>query len=119
MARAETVIETEWEVVEGSHGRERSPYLAICRGQRCYLRVPGVCTASGCDDGTVVPAHSNQSRHGKGAGIKANHRFTVPGCFSCHAWIDQGPAPRQTKFNFWDMAFFEWEPIREKLMGKA
>ena len=43
-------------------------YLALCRGQDCYLMLPHV-TIHGRE--TVVPAHSNQSQHGKGMGIKA------------------------------------------------
>ncbi|MEK6420006.1 MAG: hypothetical protein V4801_10395 [Burkholderia gladioli] len=92
---------------------EGSKYLAACRGERCYLRVGGICI--GAD--TVVPCHSNQGRHGKGMGVKAKHEFTVPGCGACHAWIDQGPAPRANKFETWDRAFAAWEPVRARKMG--
>jgi hypothetical protein len=94
---------------------EGSKYLAACRGESCFLRVPGVCIGSS----TVVPAHSNQSRHGKGMGIKADHKYTVPACQACHAYIDQGPAPRQKKFNLWDYAYELWLPVRERKMGLA
>ncbi|VBC97839.1 gp74 [Burkholderia pseudomallei] len=43
---------------------EGSKYLAACRGEPCFLRVPGVCRLNPLDE-TVVPCHSNQSRHGK------------------------------------------------------
>lgn len=34
-------------------------------------------------------AHSNFSVHGKGKGIKADDRYTLPLCHSCHADLDQ------------------------------
>lgn len=89
-------------------------YLAACRGERCYLNVFGVCLH---DRATVVPCHSNQRKHGKGMGIKAKHEFTVPGCRACHAFIDQGNAPREFKFSAWDRAYAEWEPVRVRKMG--
>ncbi|WP_369070781.1 hypothetical protein [Burkholderia gladioli] len=95
---------------------EGSKYLAACRGERCYLRVPGVCWLLDVDY-TVVPCHSNQAKHGKGMGIKANHEFTVPGCRACHAWIDQGPAPRAHKFETWDRGYEAWVPVRARKMG--
>lgn len=93
---------------------EGSKYLAACRGESCYLRVPGVCLFSSV---TVVPCHSNQSKHGKGLGIKAAHEFTVPGCMACHAWIDQGPATRELKFSTWDCGYALWLPVRAAKMG--
>jgi hypothetical protein len=93
---------------------EGSKYLEACRGEACYLRVPGVCCG---DVETVVPAHSNQSRHGKGGALKAAHQYTVPGCFTCHMWIDQGRASREEKFAAWDRAYELWEPARAMKMG--
>ncbi|VVD74808.1 hypothetical protein PHO31112_00780 [Pandoraea horticolens] len=83
--------------------------LVACRGERCYLRVPGVCLPSA---DTVVPCHSNEQQHGKGMGIKARDEFTVPGCQACHVWLDQGSAPRDQKFSVWRSAYREWEPAR-------
>lgn len=83
--------------------------LAACRGERCYLVVPDVCLST---SETVVPCHSNEQQHGKGMGIKALDRFTVPGCMACHAWLDQGNAQRETKFSVWREAYREWEPVR-------
>ena len=34
-------------------------------------------------------AHSNFGIHGKGKGIKADDRYTIPLCHSCHASFDQ------------------------------
>lgn len=34
-------------------------------------------------------AHSNFSEHGKGKGIKADDKYTIPLCHNCHQWFDQ------------------------------
>ncbi|CAB3784451.1 nuclease domain-containing protein [Pararobbsia alpina] len=91
-----------------------SKYLAACRGEPCFLSVFGVCLH---DSATVVPCHSNQSRHGKGMGIKAKHEYSVPGCRACHVFIDQGPATREFKFKVWDDAYERWEPARAAKLG--
>lgn len=89
-------------------------YLALCRGQRCYLHLP---STYACDMETVVPCHSNQSRHGKGMGLKASDKFTVPGCHECHRELDQGSSmTRDHKFSVWDAAYAEWEIDREQLL---
>jgi len=41
-------------------------------------------------DGTVVAAHSNQLRDGKGRGIKANDYRIAALCYKCHMELDQG-----------------------------
>ena len=48
------------------------------------------CQYCGVQDGTVVAAHSNQSEHGKGRGIKASDEFVAALCHKCHSMIDQG-----------------------------
>lgn len=88
--------------------------LALCRGQPCYLVLPGICNH---DPATVAPAHSNQYRHGKAKGIKAHHRYTVPGCHACHMELDQGQRfTREEKFALWDAAYARWAPVRELLL---
>lgn len=83
-----------------------------CRGQHCYLMVPGVCLGvSGID--TVVPCHSNSHEHGKGMGLKADDIYTVPGCMACHQWLDQGPAPKQLKRDTWAAAYRRWQCVRD------
>ncbi len=96
----------------GKRAAARSPYLAACRGQQCYLQIPGICLGPAGVE-TVVPCHSNQLIHGKGMGLKAGHQFTVPGCMSCHRWLDQSGAPRQEKFQAWDRAYARWVADRE------
>ena len=95
---------------------EGSKYLAACRGEPCYLRVPGVCRRNPNDE-TVVPCHENTQVAGKGMGLKANHARTVPGCYWCHGWLDQGPAERAVKQSVFLAAFDEWAPVRARKMG--
>ncbi|MDR5801185.1 DUF1364 family protein [Caballeronia sp. LZ001] len=92
---------------------EGSKYLEACRGEPCYLRFLG-CFG---DSETVVPCHSNQSKHGKGMGKKADHKYTVPGCMWCHAKLDQSPLARESKVAVWDSAYERWEPVRAAKMG--
>lgn len=81
----------------------RNPFLlSMARGQSCLLRVPGVCCG---DRDTVVACHSNWAEHGKSGARKADDCYTVHGCRTCHAWLDQGKAPAEEKRERWDMAF--------------
>ena len=48
------------------------------------------CMMCGAQDGTVVAAHSNQLRDGKGRSIKAHDYRVAALCFRCHSEIDQG-----------------------------
>lgn len=99
-------------------GDNDKAYSEACRGERCFLQVPGECLGIAGND-TVVAAHSNQLIHGKGAGIKALNKYTVPACHACHSWLDQGPAPRELKFAMFDAALALWEPVRDaKLQGR-
>jgi hypothetical protein len=41
-------------------------------------------------DGTVVAAHSNQLRDGKGRGLKAHDYRIAALCYRCHMELDQG-----------------------------
>ncbi|HEY6022242.1 MAG TPA: hypothetical protein VIY48_20955, partial [Candidatus Paceibacterota bacterium] len=72
---------------------EGSKYLEACRGERCYLQITGVCIARDWASPDVVPCHSNLLQHGKGRGIKAENRFSFPGCRACHFWLDQSMVP--------------------------
>lgn len=46
------------------------------------------CQNCGADDGTISPAHSNFSEHGKGKGLKAHDVFWAALCNACHRWLD-------------------------------
>ena len=57
--------------------------------------------------GTIVAAHSNQLRDGKGMGIKA-HDFRVAFlCHTCHAYIDQSGVDKEKKYMDWRDAHYE------------
>ena len=47
-----------------------------------------ICCKCGADAPSQA-AHSNFGIHGKGKGIKADDRYTIPLCHSCHADLDQ------------------------------
>lgn len=75
----------------------------------CQVQIPGVCigySVEGCE-----PAHSNQSKHGKGAGQKADDNRHVAACHACHVVIDQGAIPREEKIRLWDAAFVRTRAI--------
>jgi len=48
------------------------------------------CQHCGRADGTVVAAHSNLLRLGKGRSIKCPDFYTAALCYSCHSELDQG-----------------------------
>jgi nitrite reductase/ring-hydroxylating ferredoxin subunit len=48
------------------------------------------CSSCGADDGTIVPAHSNEIRHGHGKGIKSSDACFCCLCHRCHFEYDQG-----------------------------
>ena len=63
------------------------------------------CQHCGIDDGTVVAAHSNQLRDGKGKGIKASDFRIASLCFKCHAELDQGKnLSKQERLEMWEEA---------------
>lgn len=63
------------------------------------------CQSCGTDDGTVVAAHSNQLRDGKGKGIKAHDYRIASLCFKCHFELDQGSKMSKTeRVEFWEEA---------------
>lgn len=64
------------------------------------------------NDGTIIAAHSNQLRDGKGKGIKA-HDFRVAYlCNQCHMEIDQGSRlSKSERIEMWEEAHrktIEW-----------
>lgn len=93
---------------------EGSKYLAACRGEPCYLRIPGLCRLHDPDE-TCVPAHRNE---GKGIGMKVDNALTCPACFWCHSEYDQGKRfTREEKREIWNNGYAEWEPIRARKMN--
>lgn len=87
----------------------------MCRGMPCYLKMPGVICA-GID--TVVPAHSNAAEHGKGMGLKAKDKFTLPACLHCHSELDSGMRfTKAEKKELWNRAYERWSTARAVLFG--
>lgn len=63
------------------------------------------CQHCGAQDGTVVAAHSNQLRDGKGRGLKAYDYRVASLCFSCHATLDQGKElAKSERVEMWEEA---------------
>jgi hypothetical protein len=63
------------------------------------------CMMCGTQDGTVVAAHSNQLRDGKGRSIKAHDYRIAALCFRCHAEIDQGAKmTKEERLEAWESA---------------
>ena len=69
------------------------------------------CQHCGAQDGTVVAAHSNQLRDGKGRGLKSHDYRIAALCFKCHYDIDQGSG--LAKFQRLEI----WEEAHRKTMG--
>lgn len=63
------------------------------------------CMHCGAQDGTVVAAHSNQLRDGKGRGLKAHDYRIAALCYRCHSELDQGHRmSQQERLNMWEDA---------------
>lgn len=60
------------------------------------------------NDGTVVAAHSNQLRDGKGRGLKSHDFRVAYMCGRCHHEIDQGARlTREERVAMWEDAHRE------------
>jgi len=63
------------------------------------------CQNCGTRDGTIVAAHSNQLRDGKGRGIKASDYRVAALCYGCHMELDQGnKLSKEERVNLWEEA---------------
>jgi hypothetical protein len=63
------------------------------------------CQSCGIEDDTIVAAHSNQLRDGKGRGIKAHDYRIASLCFKCHTELDQGTKmSKSERVEFWEEA---------------
>ena len=73
------------------------PLLNACR------ELP--CQHCGIQDGTVIAAHSNQLRDGKGRGLKAHDYRVASLCYACHMELDQGSnLSKQERIDMWEEA---------------
>lgn len=83
-------------VLMHSNYRDRALLDAVYQ-VKCTLQINGC-----CEGGLGEPAHSNQSRHGKGSSLKAHDCFVVSACRSCHRELDQGRRfTREEKGEIW------------------
>lgn len=74
-----------------------------------------VCIGCGADDGTIVPAHRNES---KGMGLKSSDATCVPLCAICHSAYDRSSIPLAEKRAMWEFWFGKWGPtVIERLAG--
>jgi len=63
------------------------------------------CQHCGIEDGTVVAAHSNQLRDGKGRGLKASDFRIASLCFCCHAEADTSSTlSKVARIEMWEQA---------------
>lgn len=63
------------------------------------------CQHCGVQDGTVVAAHSNQLRDGKGKAIKAHDYRIAALCYRCHTELDQGKnLSKLERIEMWEQA---------------
>ena len=63
------------------------------------------CQACGRSDGTIVAAHSNQLRDGKGRGLKAHDYRCAALCYKCHMELDQGKSfSKAERIEMWEEA---------------
>ena len=69
------------------------------------------CQICGIEDETIVAAHSNQLRDGKGRGLKAHDYRIAYLCHQCHTTIDQ--SNKLTK----QQKEYEWEEAHRKTIG--
>lgn len=71
----------------------------ILKGAKC-----APCQLCFIEDDTVVAAHSNQYRDGRGMHMKS-HDFRVAYlCYKCHNEIDYGNVPKEVRTKLWEEA---------------
>lgn len=63
------------------------------------------CQVCGTQDGTVVAAHSNQLRDGKGRSMKSHDFRCASMCYTCHSRCDQGAdLSKAERIEMWEEA---------------
>jgi hypothetical protein len=62
------------------------------------------CVLCGSSDGTVIAAHSNQSRDGKSMSMKSYDYRVAYLCYHHHFMIDGGKLSREEKVEMWEDA---------------
>jgi hypothetical protein len=82
------------------------PKFTYTRSRKLLQAVADLpCQACG-REGYTQAAHSNQSCHGKGRGIKASDVYTAALCDVCHSALDQGShLTREQRVELWGNAW--------------
>ena len=63
------------------------------------------CQHCGIQDGTIVAAHSNKLRDGKGRGLKSSDARIAALCYRCHSDLDQGRSlSKDQRVEVWESA---------------
>ena len=63
------------------------------------------CQHCDVENGTIVAAHSNQLRDGKGRSIKAHDYRIAALCYKCHMALDQGAKlSKEERTEMWEEA---------------
>lgn len=86
-------------------------YLDGARGERCKLRIVGVCTG---EVETTVACHVRDQHFGMA--VKASDLAVVDGCFACHAKFDGRagePLPRE------EWLFYALRGVLETMENRA
>ena len=97
-----------------SNSLQKYPYIRSPALLKACRAIP--CTNCGRDDGTVVAAHSNLAKHGKGRSIKASDVFVASLCSRCHAALDQGSLmSREDRERMWNACHMQ--TVRELVRG--
>lgn len=91
------------------------PKFAYVRDKK-HLKAVAALSCQLCfKEGQTQASHSNQSKHGKGRGIKASDTYTAALCCACHSEIDQGRTLTQIeREHMWNLAFERTRQLMDK-----
>jgi len=62
------------------------------------------CQLCAVDDGTIVAAHSNQYRDGRGMHLRSHDYRVAYLCHRCHYVIDYGEQSKEERTEMWESA---------------
>jgi hypothetical protein len=79
--------------------------LDVAHEAPCFLLLGVV----GCGTNPSVPCHSDELRHGRGAGHKSHDCLAVPGCPACHNAFTRQNLGREGYVAAWAAAFERYQ----------
>lgn len=77
--------------------------LDVAHEAPCFLKLGKPCGVN-----PSVPCHSDQLRHGRGAGHKSHDAYAIPGCPDCHSKFTRAYLGRGQYEEIWARAFEEY-----------